>query len=219
MEHRGRSLRRTADRRFGRFLASVLRRRNTLRKAHMTNIQFRRFPILIATAMTVLCLLPSTTSAQLNGSNIKGDAGVKAGSQPPPGAYVAVPLWFYTADAVKRPRWQRDSHRQPRRGRVRRRAERRDPEEGPWRQLRVPRRPARGKQPRAGRRRLRRQSRRGVDGHVRPADQPGLDDSRAPTSPPPTVCSFRPGATKTAPTTIPASAWSGRKSCSAPRST
>jgi hypothetical protein len=37
----------------------------------------------------------------LNGSNLKGDAGVKAGSQPPPGAYIAVPLWFYTADAVK----------------------------------------------------------------------------------------------------------------------
>ena len=67
----------------------------------MTHIQFRRFPILIASAMTVLCLLPSTTFAQLNGSNIKGDAGVKAGSQPPPGVYIAVPLWFYTADAAK----------------------------------------------------------------------------------------------------------------------
>jgi hypothetical protein len=67
----------------------------------MTHIQFRRFPVLIAAAMTVLLLLPSTTSAQLNGSNIKGDAGLKAGSQAPPGAYIAVPLYFYTADAVK----------------------------------------------------------------------------------------------------------------------
>jgi hypothetical protein len=67
----------------------------------MTNIKLRRFPMLIASAMTVLCLLPATTFAQLNGSNIKGDAGVKAGSQAPPGAYVVVPLWFYTADAVK----------------------------------------------------------------------------------------------------------------------
>lgn len=67
----------------------------------MTNIQFPRFPMLIAAAMTVLCLLPSTASAQLSGQNIKGDTGLKAGSQPPPGAYVAVPLWFYTADAVK----------------------------------------------------------------------------------------------------------------------
>jgi hypothetical protein len=67
----------------------------------MTHIQFRRFPILIAGAMTVVSFLPSTASAQLNGSNVKGDVGLKAGSQAPPGAYVAVPLYFYTADAVK----------------------------------------------------------------------------------------------------------------------
>ena len=67
----------------------------------MTHIQVRRFPMRIASAMTVLCLLPSMTFAQLSGSNIKGDAGVKAGSQAPPGAYIAVPLWFYSADAVK----------------------------------------------------------------------------------------------------------------------
>jgi len=67
----------------------------------MTNIQFRRVPFLMAAAMAILCLLPSTTTAQLNGSNLKGDTGLKAGSQVPPGAYIAVPLWFYTADAVK----------------------------------------------------------------------------------------------------------------------
>lgn len=39
--------------------------------------------------------------AQLNGQNIKGDAGLKSGSQAPPGVYFAIPLWFYTADAVK----------------------------------------------------------------------------------------------------------------------
>ena len=67
----------------------------------MTNIQSRRLPILVAAAVAFICLLPSTTTAQLNGSNIKGDTGLKAGSQAPPGAYIAVPLWFYTADAVK----------------------------------------------------------------------------------------------------------------------
>jgi hypothetical protein len=46
-------------------------------------------------------LSPVGASAQLNGQNIKGDTGLKAGSQPPPGAYAAIPLWFYTADAVK----------------------------------------------------------------------------------------------------------------------
>lgn len=72
----------------------------------MTYIQLRRLPNLVLAALAVLCLVPSTTTAQLNGSNIKGDTGLKAGSQAPPGAYVAVPLWFYTADAVK----DRDGH-------------------------------------------------------------------------------------------------------------
>ena len=54
----------------------------------------------VAMAMIVL-FLPAAGFAQLNGQNIKGDAGLKAGSQAPPGAYVALPLWFYTADVVK----------------------------------------------------------------------------------------------------------------------
>ena len=62
---------------------------------------FRRFSNVVPAAMAVLCVLPSTSSAQLNGTNLKGDAGLKAGSQAPPGAYVAMPLWSYTADAVK----------------------------------------------------------------------------------------------------------------------
>jgi hypothetical protein len=44
---------------------------------------------------------PLPAGAQLNGGNIKGDAGLKSGSQPPPGSYVVMPLWFYSADAVK----------------------------------------------------------------------------------------------------------------------
>jgi hypothetical protein len=50
-------------------------------------------------AVATLGVVPA--SAQLNGQNIKGDAGLKSGSQAPPGAYVAIPLWFYTADAAK----------------------------------------------------------------------------------------------------------------------
>ena len=62
----------------------------------------RRAPSLIAIVMLLALLcLPRVASAQLNGQNIKGDAGLKSGSQAPPGAYVAVPLWFYTADEVK----------------------------------------------------------------------------------------------------------------------
>jgi hypothetical protein len=57
----------------------------------------------VATAVAIVALfvLPSTAAAQLNGDNIKGDTGLKSGSQAPPGVYIAVPLWFYTADSVK----------------------------------------------------------------------------------------------------------------------
>jgi hypothetical protein len=53
--------------------------------------------------MAIACVLaaPLDSAAQLNGQNIKGDAGLKSGSQAPPGTYVAVPLFFYTADALK----------------------------------------------------------------------------------------------------------------------
>jgi hypothetical protein len=58
-----------------------------------------RYTIAVIVAATALAPLP--VWAQLNGQNIKGDAGLKAGSQAPPGVYFAVPLWFYTADEVK----------------------------------------------------------------------------------------------------------------------
>ena len=62
----------------------------------------RRALSLVPIMMILACLCtPRDASAQLNGQNIKGDAGLKSGSQAPPGMYVAVPLWFYTADQVK----------------------------------------------------------------------------------------------------------------------
>jgi hypothetical protein len=57
-----------------------------------------RFLIL---AVAIVIVNPATALAQLNGQNIKGDAGLKSGSQAPPGTYVAVPLYFYTADQIK----------------------------------------------------------------------------------------------------------------------
>ena len=66
----------------------------------MTNVQ-HRFSLTIAAVLSAVLLLPSTTAAQLNGTNLKGDAGLKSGSQPPPGAYVAIPLWMYSADQIK----------------------------------------------------------------------------------------------------------------------
>ena len=66
----------------------------------MTNIQ-PRLAIAIVASVAMLLLRPLTAAAQLNGDNIKGDVGLKAGSQAPPGVYIAIPLWFYSADAVK----------------------------------------------------------------------------------------------------------------------
>src|SRR4029079_4154833 len=56
-------------------------------------------PLTLAVAIGIVN--PAQGFAQLNGQNIKGDAGLKSGSQAPPGAYVAVPLYFYTADQIK----------------------------------------------------------------------------------------------------------------------
>ncbi|HSG00419.1 MAG TPA: hypothetical protein VLA20_04770 [Vicinamibacterales bacterium] len=59
-----------------------------------------RSPWAVCAVAILLTLLAAPSAAQLNGQNIKGDAGLKAGTQAPPGAYVAIPLWFYNADKV-----------------------------------------------------------------------------------------------------------------------
>jgi hypothetical protein len=51
--------------------------------------------------VAIVSVNPAKGFAQLNGQNIKGDAGLKSGSQAPPGIYAAVPLYFYTADEIK----------------------------------------------------------------------------------------------------------------------
>src|SRR5262245_22539046 len=57
---------------------------------------------LVAAAVVSTVLAdPSASFAQLNGQNLKGDMGLKSGSQAPPGAYFVVPLYFYTADQLK----------------------------------------------------------------------------------------------------------------------
>jgi hypothetical protein len=62
---------------------------------------WRRVTRSVILAVAVVILNSAEGFAQLNGQNIKGDAGLKSGSQAPPGAYVAVPLYFYTADQIK----------------------------------------------------------------------------------------------------------------------
>jgi hypothetical protein len=48
-----------------------------------------------------LSLLPGAAEAQLNGFNIKGDQGLKAGSQAPASVYFGAPLDWYSADTIK----------------------------------------------------------------------------------------------------------------------
>ena len=67
----------------------------------MSDMPRRHLTGAIRAAVAVLVLLPAPALAQLNGTNLKGDAGLKSGSQPPPGAYVAIPLWLYSADQIK----------------------------------------------------------------------------------------------------------------------
>ena len=128
---------------------------------------------LVTAAAAAVLLGPAPALAQLNGQNIKGDMGLKSGSQAPPGTYVAIPLWFYSADAVK----DRDGNEiltgNLDAALLRRGAQRRHAEKDSRRQLRLHGRAAVGEQPGTGRGGFRLQSRSGADGHVHPADQAG----------------------------------------------
>jgi hypothetical protein len=64
---------------------------------------------LVTTKLGLLALLlcvglmvinPPTASAQLNGNNIKGDIGLSAGSQAPPGVYYGLALMQYRTDRI-----------------------------------------------------------------------------------------------------------------------
>jgi len=60
-----------------------------------------RFATAALLAAVVMCLAPRDSVAQLNGQNIKGDMGLKSGSQAPPGAYVSIPIWLYSANEIR----------------------------------------------------------------------------------------------------------------------
>jgi hypothetical protein len=62
---------------------------------------WRRVTGSVILAVAIVIVNTSEGFAQLNGQNIKGDAGLKSGSQAPPGTYVAAPLYFYSADQIK----------------------------------------------------------------------------------------------------------------------
>lgn len=64
--------------------------------------RIHRTYILVGGLLLLVLAAPSRSFAQLNTQHIKGSAGLKSGSQPPPGGYVVAPLlYFYTADELK----------------------------------------------------------------------------------------------------------------------
>lgn len=176
----------------------------------MTHIQ-ARLTIAIAAA-AALFLLPSTAAAQLNGTNLKGDVGLKAGSQAPPGVYIAVPIWLYTADAVKDRNGDQiltgniDTAIYGPALSVVTKKKVFGANYGffailPWANNRVQGAEDFDANPGAGL----------TDMYVQPINLGWT--RRAPTSPPPMAWACRSGATKMAPRTIPASACGHRKSC------
>src|SRR6516164_7401187 len=48
----------------------------------------------------VLLVLGHHSSAQLNGFNIKGDIGSKAGTQAPEGMYIGAPFYWYSTSRI-----------------------------------------------------------------------------------------------------------------------
>ena len=52
-------------------------------------------------ALLIALLLPLTGHAQLSGQNTKGDFGLLAGTQAPPGFYVIPMFYDYTADTLR----------------------------------------------------------------------------------------------------------------------
>jgi len=55
--------------------------------------------LLVLFALPVIA--PRAVVAQLNGFNIKGDLGLKSGSQPAPGGYVTTVFYLYNSDTIK----------------------------------------------------------------------------------------------------------------------
>jgi len=57
---------------------------------------------IVVTSVLSVAVLAAPASAQLNSQHLKGEYGLKAGTQPPPGTYVLTPvLYFYNADEVR----------------------------------------------------------------------------------------------------------------------
>jgi hypothetical protein len=69
-----------------------------------------RSAVRVCAAAAIVVALAAPAGAQLITQHVKASVGLKAGSQPPPGGYIAAPvLYFYASDDVK----DRDGNRLP----------------------------------------------------------------------------------------------------------
>lgn len=57
----------------------------------------------ITIVIVLLLMIAGTARAQLSGENIKGDTGLKSGSQPTPGTYITNLNYFYDSSEIKLP--------------------------------------------------------------------------------------------------------------------
>jgi hypothetical protein len=73
----------------------------TRRFAHPGGHSIARLVGITTLAAVLAGLTPGRAFAQLYGFNIKGDQGLKAGTQAPPGVYFGAPLDWYSADTIK----------------------------------------------------------------------------------------------------------------------
>ena len=58
--------------------------------------------VVVVRILALSLAMAAPAQAQLNTQHLKGGVGLKSGSQPPPGGYIAAPvLYFYSTDDVR----------------------------------------------------------------------------------------------------------------------
>src|SRR5277367_6171530 len=65
-----------------------------------TSTRLARILLVLLVMATLLTLIPTSAYAQLGGENVRGDLGLKSGSQAPPGWYIGDMFYFYNTDKL-----------------------------------------------------------------------------------------------------------------------
>jgi hypothetical protein len=72
-----------------------------MRSGFLSRVLIQLAVPLVLVLVILVVLLPLPASAQLGSENIRGDYGMKSGSQGPPGLYIGNIFYFYSTDTVK----------------------------------------------------------------------------------------------------------------------